>query len=126
MDAIGDAELGIDAFLGNEFPSDPGSRYVAIYGVLQLSCVEQDAIQALRETFNMKGDLPDAAKAVRHMAPETLEGRCAGGLLQDVPVDEDQVAAALGALDHMRVPDPVEQGGRGGAHRDCRTFGSPP
>ncbi len=65
MDAIGDAELGIDAFLSSDFPTDPGGAYLAIYGVLQLLFVEQDATQAIRSIFDVKGPLPGPAKDVR-------------------------------------------------------------
>lgn len=47
MDAIGDAEFGLRAFLSEPMPKDKGSAYIIVYGVLQLLFVKQDAVKEL-------------------------------------------------------------------------------
>ena len=65
MDAIGDAEVGIDAFLSMPEPENLGEVYLAVYGVLQLLFVEQDAVQALSTLLDRRRDLPPEVRKVR-------------------------------------------------------------
>lgn len=53
LDAIGDAELALDAYGAMTWPSDPGARYIAVYGVLQILFVQQDAVANLAQSLDI-------------------------------------------------------------------------
>lgn len=72
LDAIGDAEMGIAAFEAMQDPGEPGARYVAVYGLLQLLYVEQDAVEALVRLFDLKLDRPVEVSDVRQIRNRSI------------------------------------------------------
>lgn len=65
MDCIGDAEMALAAYKEMEDPGEPGERYIAVYGVLQLLYVEQDAIAGLSKILGLDEKRPQYVRTVR-------------------------------------------------------------
>lgn len=67
MDAIGDTQLAVRAFLDK--PVEPrrsdGWSYVIVYGVLQVLYVQQDAAHTLADCLKLRFGLPDELAAIR-------------------------------------------------------------
>lgn len=53
LDVIGDAEFAIEAYTAGEFGTDWGSRYLALYGLLQALFLQQDAVFHLCESLGI-------------------------------------------------------------------------
>lgn len=67
MDAIGDTQLAVRAFLDEpmETRRSDGWSYVIVYGVLQVLYVQQDAAQTLAECLRLPFELPEELAAIR-------------------------------------------------------------
>ena len=67
LDIIDDVELAIKAYLEGEFPTDPGERYLRVFGIFQALFVQQDAlrhfVEILRPSKSL--NLVDVLKDVR-------------------------------------------------------------
>jgi len=62
MDIIEDTESAVDAYVGHDFPTDTGEKYLRIYGILQGLFLQQDALV----------ELVDAIRPVRSIRPKDL------------------------------------------------------
>src|SRR5438094_1968412 len=67
MDAIGDTQLAVRAFLdeAEEKRRSDGWSYVIVYGVLQVLYVQQDAARTLAECLSVPFELPEELAAIR-------------------------------------------------------------
>ena len=67
MDAIGDGDEAVGAYLAGEFPHDTGEKYLKVYGVLQVLFVQQDVLRHMIGVIRpaMRIELPDVLKEVR-------------------------------------------------------------
>jgi hypothetical protein len=67
MDAIGDTQLAVRAFLDEptETRRSDGWSYVIVYGVLQVLYVQQDAARTLAECLRLPFELPGELAAIR-------------------------------------------------------------
>jgi hypothetical protein len=67
MDAIGDTQLAVRAFLDEpmETRRSDGWSYVIVYGVLQVLYVQQDAARTLAECLGLRFELPEELAAIR-------------------------------------------------------------
>lgn len=78
LDTIGDTDLAVDAYLqGRVEASDHGLLYLAIYGILQVLLVQQDALPDLADGLGLQLELPPALleiREVRDHASEAVEG----------------------------------------------------
>ena len=59
LDILGDTELAIESYLALPEGDDVGTRYLLVYGILQVLFVQQDAIEALVKSFGLPYQ-PDA------------------------------------------------------------------
>lgn len=64
LDAVGDAEVALDAYLHMPEPGSVGERYIGVYGVLQVMFVEQQAVRAICEAFSLQFDRTDLLRRV--------------------------------------------------------------
>ncbi len=65
LDVIEDTELAIGAYSGDEIGETDGARYLAVYGLLQVLFVQQDAVFHLCEALGISkrmGEFPRLAK----------------------------------------------------------------
>ncbi len=53
LDVIGDIELGINAYLSEEWSTSDGAKYLFIYGILQMLYVQQDVILEVNSVFEL-------------------------------------------------------------------------
>lgn len=67
LDAIGDAETGLDSYLEMPETSDFGELYISTYGVLQLLYVEQDAVKTLSKALGLSYELNKDVKEIRNI-----------------------------------------------------------
>ena len=58
LDAIGDTELAFDAYAALPEPSDEGTTYILVYGILQALVLQQDAVRHVAEALSIPFD-PD-------------------------------------------------------------------
>jgi hypothetical protein len=67
MDAIGDTQLAVRAFLDepNDFGGSEGWAYLVVYGILQVLYVQQDAARTLGECLGVELTLPEELRAIR-------------------------------------------------------------
>lgn len=56
LDAIGDTELAIEAYVAHPEPYDYGQNYLLIYGILQTLFLQQDAIQNTIDALQLQYD----------------------------------------------------------------------
>jgi len=67
LDAIGDAEEGISSYMEMDDPPDSGSRYIVLYGILQILFVEQDAVSAISKIFSLNERQSEEIKEIREI-----------------------------------------------------------
>ena len=60
LDVIGDTELAIESYLKTPEPTDDGSKYLLVYGILQTLFVQQDAVKNLTSALSIPYE-PDSA-----------------------------------------------------------------
>lgn len=72
LDAIGDTELAIDAYINSKFPDDEGSKYLVVYGVLQSLFLQQDAIKHMAEVLNIKYVSDPLLKHIRDIRNKSI------------------------------------------------------
>lgn len=77
LDALGDSELALAAYL-NGRPSSDGEGYLRLYGVLQAVIVEQDAIGHLTDELAKKGTASSVLDRRKFQAVRRLRVRVAG------------------------------------------------
>ncbi|NQU62357.1 MAG: hypothetical protein HQ512_14590 [Rhodospirillales bacterium] len=66
LDAIGDAEEGLHAYLEMPETGNFGELYISTYGVLQLLYVEQDAVKTLSKILGLPYEFHEDVKEVRN------------------------------------------------------------
>jgi hypothetical protein len=67
LDAVGDTELAIDAYITSEDSDDPGIRYLHSYGILQVLYVQQDAAKHIVKSFGLPFNLVADLKDIRDL-----------------------------------------------------------
>lgn len=72
LDVIGDAELALDAYLAWSPVCGPGQRYIIVYGVLQVLCVEQDAAKHVGEVLSHPIKLPTDIQKIREIRAASI------------------------------------------------------
>ena len=74
MDAIGDTQLAVRAYLDEPKKDDEsyGWSYIVVYGILQVLYVQQDAAKTLANCLNVKLDLPDELESVREIRNDAI------------------------------------------------------
>jgi hypothetical protein len=77
LDALGDSELALAAYL-NGRPSSDGEAYLRLYGVLQAVIVEQDAISHLTDELAKKGTASSLLDRGKFKAIRRLRIKVAG------------------------------------------------
>ena len=67
MDAIGDTQLAVQAFLDDpiEGARSKGWSYIVVYGVLQILYVQQDAARSLADCLGLSSQLPEELTGIR-------------------------------------------------------------
>ena len=67
MDAIGDTQLAVRAFLDDPIEGDRsnGWSYIVVYGVLQILYVQQDAARSLADCLGLNFQLPEELSGIR-------------------------------------------------------------
>ena len=67
MDAIGDTQLAVRAFLDDpiEGTRSNGWSYIVVYGVLQILYVQQDAARSLADCLGLSFQLPEELAGIR-------------------------------------------------------------
>lgn len=77
LDALGDSELALAAYL-NGRPSSDGEAYLRLYGALQAVIVEQDAISHLMDELSKKGTASSLLDRRKFKAIRRLRIKVAG------------------------------------------------
>lgn len=74
MDAIGDTQLAVRAFLDEPMTDirEDGWSYIAVYGVLQVLYVQQDAVRTLSSCLALKFELPDELTDIRDIRNDSI------------------------------------------------------
>lgn len=54
LDAIGDTDAALDAYLNHDFPADVGEQYLLVYGILQVLFVQQDTAEILSRSLGFQ------------------------------------------------------------------------
>jgi hypothetical protein len=66
LDALGDTQLAADEYLaGHVNATSTGLVYLALYGILQVLVVQQDALKELADALKLNRDLPETLRLVR-------------------------------------------------------------
>ena len=66
LDALGDTQLAVDEYLaGHVKATSAGLVYLALYGILQVLIVQQDALKELADALKLNLDLPETLRRVR-------------------------------------------------------------
>jgi hypothetical protein len=66
LDALGDTQLAVDEYLaGHVKATSAGLVYLALYGILQVLIVQQDALKELADALKLNLDLPETLGRVR-------------------------------------------------------------
>jgi hypothetical protein len=66
LDTLGDTELAVEEYLaGNVKAASTGLVYLALYGILQVLIVQQDALKELADALKLDLDLPETLRHVR-------------------------------------------------------------
>jgi hypothetical protein len=71
LDAIGDTELAIEAYIAHPEPSDDGQKYLLIYGILQTLFLQQDALRHTIESLRLPYDTPPEFYDIRQIRNKT-------------------------------------------------------
>lgn len=74
MDAIGDTQLAVRAFLDQPMKNakSDGWSYLVVYGILQVLYVQQDAAKTLAECLKLSWELPEELKAIREVRNDAI------------------------------------------------------
>ncbi len=72
MDAIGDTNIAISAYLNFHPVQDIGCRYLIAYGLLQVLFVQQDAVQHAAEAIGISYEFPKDLKYIRKIRNEAI------------------------------------------------------
>ena len=72
LDAIGDTEMALDAYLGMAWPRDPGAKYIAIYGVLQTLFVQQEAVENLAQSLEIEYEPDPTLGIIREVRNDSV------------------------------------------------------
>jgi len=67
LDVIGDAELGLDAYLSHSEVTDTGAQYLHVYGALQLLQTQQDAVAEICAALRIKPQASPKVPLVRQV-----------------------------------------------------------
>ena len=65
LDAIGDTELAFDAYAALPEPSDEGTTYILVYGILQALVLQQDAVRHVAEALSIQRWTPIFGQVVK-------------------------------------------------------------
>ena len=72
LDTIGDTQLAVDDYLaGRVKAATHGTTYLAIYGVLQVLFVQQDAVRDLAEAVGVPVEVPEELQSIRDIRNAT-------------------------------------------------------
>ncbi len=72
LDVIGDTELGIQAYLSDEWPNTDGHQYLLIYGILQMLYVQQDAIIEINQALGLHYVREQDLKKIRELRNKSI------------------------------------------------------
>lgn len=72
MDALGDTETALDAYLLADESKTDGEKYTAIYGILQVLFVQQDALQHLAESLAVDYEVDPLLKEIREIRNDSV------------------------------------------------------
>jgi hypothetical protein len=71
LDILGDTELAIESYLALPEGDDVGTRYLLVYGILQVLYVQQDAIEDLVKSFGLAYKSDSALVEIRDARNKT-------------------------------------------------------
>ncbi len=71
LDAIGDTELAIEAYIAHPEPTDHGLTYLLVYGILQTLFLQQDAVQHTIDSLQLQYDTRRDFREVRRIRNKT-------------------------------------------------------
>lgn len=72
MDAIGDTEIAITAYLNSPPMQDIGCRYLIAYGLLQVLFVQQDAVKHAAEAIGFSYEVSKGLKSIRKLRTKAI------------------------------------------------------
>ena len=67
LDTIGDTDVALDAYQELEWPQEDGTRYIVVYGVLQVLFVQQDAVANLADALDITYEPNPMLKEIREV-----------------------------------------------------------
>ena len=73
LDALGDAEMGFEAYLtGEHVETSVGQNYLNTYGVLQIMFVQQDAVKHIAESLAIKYTPDEDLRMIREIRNDSI------------------------------------------------------